>query len=198
MSLATFFEDNVTVEFFIYFIFLPTTIIPTILINHAGRYTLPYSKCGCPRNSRSRSRQSGCRGLHLARYHASLRNRSTIIYHPTTFNRGRVYHVPKLLKSSISNASVDASQVDSSPTAQVDGSHRCFSQTAQVDALIAANPSIEIDLFLFESKLYWEASSYDTTISSTSIDSFLQSFNVMEHYHNIKSYVPSSHWIVPS
>jgi hypothetical protein len=143
MSLATFFEDNVTVEFFIYFIFLPITIIPTILINHAGRYTLPYPKCGRPRNSRSRSRQSGRRGLHLARYHASLRNRSTIIYHPTTFNKGRVCRVPKLLKSSIPNASVDASHADSSSTAQVDAPHRCFSPTAQVDALIVANPSIE-------------------------------------------------------
>jgi hypothetical protein len=104
MSLATFFEDNVTVEFFIYFIFLPITIIPTILINHAGRYTLPYPKCGRPRNSRPRSRQSGRRGLHLARYHASLRNTSTIIRHPTTFKRGRVCCVPNLLKSSISNA----------------------------------------------------------------------------------------------
>jgi hypothetical protein len=140
MSFATFLEDNVTVEFFIYFIFLPITIIPTILINHAGQYTLPYSKCGGPRNSRSRSRHSGRRGLHLARYHASLRNRSTIIYHPTTFNKGRVRRVPKLLKRSIPNAPVDAS-------------HRCFSPTAQVDALIAANPSIELDLFLFESKL---------------------------------------------
>jgi hypothetical protein len=181
MSLATFFEDNVTVEFFIYFIFLPITIIPTILINHAGRYTLPYSKCGHPKHSRSRSRQSGRQGLHLARYHASLRNRSIIIYHPTTFTRGRVNCVPKLLKSSVSNAQVDASQVDSSPT-------------SQVDALIAANPSVELDLFLFESKLYWDAlsSSSDTAISSTSIDAFLQSFNVMEPYHKIKSYVPSS------
>jgi hypothetical protein len=176
-----------TVEFFIYFIFLPITIIPTILINHAGWYTLPYSKCGGPR--RSRSRQSGSRGLHLAPYHASLQNKSTIIYHPTTFKRGRVRRVPKLLKSSISDA-----QVNAPPSAQVDASHRCFSPTAQVDALIAANSSIELDLFLFESKLYWEASSSATTISSTSIDAFLQSFNVMEHYHNIKSYVPSSRY----
>jgi hypothetical protein len=181
MSFATFLEDNVTVEFFIYFIFLPITIIPTILINHAGGYTLPYSKCGGPRHARTRSRQSGRQGLHLFRYHASLRNKSTIIYHPTTFKTGRVLRVPKLLESSISNAQVDASR-------------RCSSTTAQVDALIATNPSIELDLFLFESKLYWKASSSDTTISSTRIDAFLQSFNVMEHYHNIKSYVPSNRY----
>jgi hypothetical protein len=70
MSLATFLGDNVTVEFFIYFIFLPITIIPSILLNYAGRYTLSYSKCGGSRNSRTRSWQSGRRGLHLARYHA--------------------------------------------------------------------------------------------------------------------------------
>jgi hypothetical protein len=100
--------------------------------------------------------------------------------------KGRVRRVPKPLKSFISIAQVDASQVGAS--------HRCFSPTAQVDALIVANPSIEFDLFLFESKLYWEASSSDTTFSSTRINVFLQSFNVMEHHHNIKSYVPSSRY----
>jgi hypothetical protein len=75
MSLICFIETNVTVEFFIYFIFLPISIIPTIILNHAGRYTLPYSKCGRVKRRLS----SGSRGLHLARYQVSLRRKSTVI-----------------------------------------------------------------------------------------------------------------------
>jgi hypothetical protein len=89
MSLIWSIEKNVTVEFFIYFIFLPISIIPTIIINHAGRYTLPYSKCGRVK----RKRTLGSRGLHLARYQVSLRRKSTIIrlHNPiiTTFKGGR-------------------------------------------------------------------------------------------------------------
>jgi hypothetical protein len=77
ISFATFIETNVTEKFFIYFIFLPIASMPSVLINYAGRYTLPYSKCGGPKCFRKRSK-SGQQGLHLARYHASLRNKSTI------------------------------------------------------------------------------------------------------------------------
>jgi hypothetical protein len=63
-----FIEKNVTVEFFIYFIFLPVPIIPSIIIKRAGRYALPYSRCGKVKKRKS----SGRRGLYLARYHVSL------------------------------------------------------------------------------------------------------------------------------
>jgi hypothetical protein len=67
-----------------------------------------------------------------------------------------------------------------------------------VDALIADDPSLSLDLFLFESKLYWDSlpqeSLITTTLSSASADSFLHSFNVIEHFNNIKSYLPSSRY----
>jgi hypothetical protein len=65
-----------------------------------------------------------------------------------------------------------------------------------VNSLIASDPSISLDLFLFEAKLYWNAfptpSSTSIIFSSTSIDSFLHSFNVLDHFHNIKSHLPSN------
>jgi hypothetical protein len=89
MSQIWFIEKNMTVEFFVYFIFLPISIIPTIIINHAGRYTLPYSRCGKVKKRKS----SGRRGLYLARYQVSLQSNSTIIrLHTniiTTFKGGR-------------------------------------------------------------------------------------------------------------
>jgi hypothetical protein len=86
VSIVWFIDKNVSVQFFIYYMFLTIATILSILINHAGQYTLPYPKCGQARRSRS-----SCRGLYLARYHASLRNKSTIIFPQTTttFNRGR-------------------------------------------------------------------------------------------------------------
>jgi hypothetical protein len=91
MCLIWFIEKNVTVEFFIYFNFLPISIIPSIIINHAGWYTLPYSRCG--RVKKRRKSSSGRRGIYLTRYHVSLRSKSSIIrLHTniiTTFKGGR-------------------------------------------------------------------------------------------------------------
>jgi hypothetical protein len=93
MSLIWFIEKNVTVEFFIYLIFLSISIIPTIIINHAGRYTLPYPKCG---KVAKRRKSSGGRVLHLARYYVSLRNKVTIIRPRiiTTFKGGSRFSCP--------------------------------------------------------------------------------------------------------
>jgi hypothetical protein len=169
MSLSWFIEKNVTVEFFIYFIFLPVSIIPSIIINHAGRYTLPYSKCG------KKNKSSGRRGLHLARYPVSLRNQSTIIrpHIVTPFKGGRRFshqaRSPKTQKSPNPN-----------PTSPP---QRSFSASDQVNALLANDPSLSLDLFLFESKLYWDSFPQESlitpTFSSASVDSFLHSFNVI-------------------
>jgi hypothetical protein len=67
-----------------------------------------------------------------------------------------------------------------------------------VDALIVDDPSLSLDLFLFELKLYWDSlpqeSLIATIFSSASVDSFLHSFNVIEHFNNIKSHLPSSRY----
>jgi hypothetical protein len=72
---------------------------------------------------------------------------------------------------------------------------RSFSASDQVNALLANDPSISLDLFLFESKLYWDSLPQESligpTLPSASIDSFLHSFNVIEHFNNIKSHLPS-------
>jgi hypothetical protein len=189
LSVIWFVEKNVTVEFFIYFIFLPIASIPFTLINHAGRYTLPYSQCGRhKRKKRNKpSRQSGRNGLHLARYYASLRNKDTIIQprSSSTFRRASYRKYTAKQRNITSN-----DPFDPSPTTQ-----RCLSASEQVDSLITENPQIGYDLFLFESKLYWKnilssSSSALSTFPSTSIDPFLCSFNVIQHYHNIKSHLP--------
>jgi hypothetical protein len=167
--------------------FLPIAIIPAILINHAGRYTLPYSKCGRPKHryTKYRSRRSDCRGLHLAKHYKSLRNRSSVI-RPPTFKQGR---------DDVPTKPTDPFK-SSSTSSQVHDSQRSTLSTAQVNALIATDPSIRLDLFLFESKLYWESlpSLSPTSVSLTRIDAFLHSFNVVEQYHNIKSYASLSHY----
>jgi hypothetical protein len=52
--------------------------------------------------------------------------------------------------------------------------------------------------FFFESKLYWESLPQESLItamySSATVDSFLHSFNVIEHFNNIKSRLPSSRY----
>jgi hypothetical protein len=178
MRFASFIEKTITVEFFIYFIFLPIAIIPSILINHAGRYTLPYS-CRRPSKSKSSKRTRGC---HLARYYANLRNKSTVIHHDTTFKGDRRNSSTNSSKST--NTSVSA--------------HRSFSAIDQVAILLAETPSLSLDLYLFESKLYWQSipqpSPFATVFPSTEIDSFLHSFNVVEHFITIKSLLPSSHY----
>jgi hypothetical protein len=79
---------------------------------------------------------------------------------------------------------------------------RSFSASDQGDALIADDPSIRLDLFLFKSKLYWDSLSQEslitTTFSSASVDSFLHSFNVIEHFYNIKSHLPSCYRSIDS
>ena len=181
MRFASFIEKNVTVEFFVYFIFLPIAIIPSILINHAGRYTLPYP-CSRPRNKSKTSKRS--RGYHLARYYANLRNKSTIIHHDTTY------------KGDNRNSSSNSSKSTNPNTSVSDQSS--FSACDHVAKLLTENPSLSLDLFLFESKLYWQSisqpSSTVTVFPSTAIDSFLHSFNVVEHFITIKSLLPSSHY----
>jgi hypothetical protein len=172
----------VTVEFFIYFIFLPIAIIPTVLIHHAGRYTLPYP-CRRSRNKKRAklSKKSSCRGVHLARYYSNLRNKSTVI-----------------------NRTITSKGDHRNSTENTSKSNTTFSTTAdaQVAALIADSPSISLDLFLFEAKLYWDSmpSPSSTTIlfPSNAIDIFLHSFNVIDHYRNITSLLPSSHHSHPS
>jgi hypothetical protein len=182
MSFAWFIEKNVTAEFFIYFIFLPIAIIPSTLINHAGRYTLPYPKCGNYSKTRKKL-QYGRRGLHLARYYASLRNKSNIVRPSiiTTFKGGRRFSY-QVQSPKSTNPILTLTQ-------------RSFSASHQVDALITDNPSISLDLFLFKAKLYWDSMPQESLItamhSSATVDSFLHSFNVIEHFNNIKSHRPS-------
>jgi hypothetical protein len=75
---------------------------------------------------------------------------------------------------------------------------RSFSASDQVNALLANNPSLSLDLFLFESKLYWDSLPQESlitpTFSSASVDSFFHSFNVIEHFDNIKTHLPSSRY----
>jgi hypothetical protein len=197
INLSQFIEKHVTVEFFIYFVFLPIAIIPSILINHAGRYTLPYP---CRRSrvkskSRSRSsRSSRSRGYHLACYNANLRKRVNVIDTTTTTFKGdhrshrhNSYSYPS--KSTTGKAAV------SSPTLST---RKCFSADDEVNALIASDPSISLDLFLFESKLYWEnilsTSPITTVFSSNAIDLFLLSIDALDHYRTIQSLLPSSQY----
>jgi hypothetical protein len=177
LSLINFIEKNVSVDFFIYYVFLPIAFIPFLivgLINHAGRYTLPYSKCGRPK----KRRKSGRRGLHLARYYASLRQRSSTRVFPrtSTFNKGRTTELTQI-------KSTDSPSFGP-PTA-----------TVQVNRLLSNDPSLALDLFLFESKLYWDdqpilLSSWLPT--SQEISSFLRSFDVLHHYRSIQLLSPSS------
>jgi hypothetical protein len=178
MTFVWFIEKQMTVDFFIYYIFLPVTIIPTILINHAGRYTLPYPCRRLNKKGKYRSsKQSGRQGFHLACYYANLRNKSTII--TTTFKGETDSHrATKSYKSTVTNSVTTAD--------------------SQVKQLIAENPSISLDLFLFESELYWKSiptlSPTITIFSTTAIDSFLYSFDVVEHYRTILSYLPTSQY----
>jgi hypothetical protein len=75
---------------------------------------------------------------------------------------------------------------------------RSFSASDQINALLANDPSISLDLFLFESKLYWDSLPQESligpTFSSANVDSFLHSFNAIEHFNNIKSHLPSSRY----
>jgi hypothetical protein len=154
MSLIWFIEKNVTVKFFIYFIFLPISIIPTIIINHAGRCTLPYSKCG---KVKKRRKSSGGRGLHLARYHVSLRNKATIICPRiiTTFKGGRRFsrpvRSPKTSNPIVTHPITHPTQRSFSASDHLitHPTQRSFSASDQVDALIADDPSLSLDLFLF-------------------------------------------------
>jgi hypothetical protein len=181
LNLSQFIEKHVTVEFFIYFIFLPVAIIPTILINHAGRYTLPYPCRRSRIKSRSKSRSSRSRGYYLARYHANLRNSPTIVNHHTTAFKGDHRNRNDPCKSTVIPSSIPS---------------RCFSAKEEVDALIASNPSVGLDLFLFEAQLYWDShpSLITTTFPSNAIDLFLTSFDALEHYHTIQSLLPSSQY----
>ena len=77
-----FFENNVTVGYFIYFLFLPVTSL-AVLIPHAMRYTLPY-RCRPRQRRHQRSR-----GLMLSIYFACKRiqhHRNSLYpnYHPRT------------------------------------------------------------------------------------------------------------------
>jgi hypothetical protein len=220
-------EKHVTVEFFIYGIFLPFAYIPSILFNHAGRYTLPYSKCGGPRR---RHRPHRSKGAHLARYFSNLRSTTTVIttskgdYRNSNLTRNRstapndASHLPmhqwlllmiidNLLQCCFSsNASqltilmlivlikvltkILASHQSGYQRSLTDASHHAqstgLSADEQVAQLIKKNPSLSLDLFLFESKMYWKdiLTPSPTTINfpSTSIDSFLHSFNVIDHF----------------
>jgi hypothetical protein len=160
MSLIWFIEKNMTVDFFIYFIFLPISIIPSIIINHAGRYTLPYSKSGKVKKRRS----SGRRGLRLARYHGSLRSKSAIICPHlliiTTFKGGRRFsHQVRSPKTT--------DPISTLPTQKGPNPIPSLSTSYQVDALIADDPSISLDLLLFESKLYWDSLSQESLITTS-------------------------------
>jgi hypothetical protein len=171
-----------SVEFFIYYFFLPIALIPSILmilINHAGRYTLPYSKCGRPRKRKT----SGRRGLYLARYYANLRSKSSIIQQQDQYQRRRRKSLPSTPKKegSISFSNQPPPNVEST----------CLSAIKTVENLIAKSPHIGYDLFLFEAKEYWKEQRKNKSYSSVSIDDFLMSFDVLQHYHNIKSFLPS-------
>jgi hypothetical protein len=73
-----------------------------------------------------------------------------------------------------------------------------FSASNQFNALLANDPSLSLDLFLFKSKLYWDSLSQESlitpTFSSASVHSFLHSLNVIEHFNSIKSHLPSSRY----
>ena len=185
MYCISFIEDALTVEFFIYFLFLPIAIIPSFLLT-ASRYTLPY-RC---RRRRCRRRSCG-RGYHLARYYANKRNRSTIIH---LSNTSKGDHCNSISNSSKSIVSSVSSERCFSPTS----SSCCLSADDQVAKLIAEDPSLSLDLFLFESKLYWDSllppSPTTTIFPSSVIDSFLHSFNVIDHFRTIKSLLPSSQY----
>jgi hypothetical protein len=174
INLSQFIEKHVTGEFFIYFIFLPIAIIPSILINHAGRYTLPYP---CRRSRvKSKFRSSRGRGYHLARYYANLRKRGSVI-DDTTFkgdHRSRRHNSHSYPSKSTGKPPI------SSPTPST---QQCFSANDEVDALIASNPSVSLDLFLFEAKLYWDSihspSPITTVFPSNAIDLFLFSIDAL-------------------
>jgi hypothetical protein len=194
-KLSQLIEKHVTVEFFIYFIFFPIAIIPSILINHAGHYTLPYSCQHSRIKSNSRSRSSRGQGYHLARYYANLRNRPTIIHHYTTTFKGDHHNRnnPHHDNHSYSSKSTSISS-DSIPSPI----QRCFSADEQVEALIATNPSVSLDLFLFEAKLFWDSiphpSHITTVFPSKAIDIFLISVDALDHYRTIQSLLPSSQY----
>jgi hypothetical protein len=162
-----------------YYFFLPITLFPSILlilINHAGRYTLPYSKCGRPRKRKN----SGRRGLYLSRYYANLRSKSSIIIHYS--RKSRNY---RFAPSPPSPEGVPDDPSSQSPAII----SKCLSAIESVESLIAESPHLGFDFFLFEAKQYWK--DQETPIVSYSVDTFLSSINVLQHYHNINSILPS-------
>jgi hypothetical protein len=80
------------------------------------------------------------------------------------------------------------------PTTNPLPTQRSFSASDQINALLANDPSISLYLCLFGSKLYWDSLSQESLITTASVDSFLHSFNVIEHFNNIKSRLPSSRY----
>ena len=224
MHFVSFIERNVTAEFFIYGMFLPFAYIPAILINHAGRYTLPYSKCGGGRRRRyGRHRCSRSTGAHLARYFSMLRTKSSIVNtskgdyrnsHPI-YNRSTALKrcfspnpwlstffsclstIYMLLKRRSQQRCFSDQQRCFSANASHASQH-CLSADDQVARMIKEKPSLALDLFLFECKLHWNSipspSPTSTAFSSKAIDSFLHSFSVIDHYRTIKSLLPSSQY----
>ena len=149
MYLVSLIEQNVTAEFFIYCIFLPFAYIPIILINHAGRYNMPYYKYIGKRRGRTRRRRRST-GAHLARYFATLRTKSTIV----TSSKGDHRNFRSIYNKRTA-------------------SKRCFSTTA------------------WFSTTTWHSTLYSCL---STIDPFLHSFNVIDHFHTIKSLLPSSQY----
>jgi hypothetical protein len=187
LSLVNFIEEHVTVEFFIYFVFLPIAIIPTILINHAGRYTLPYSQCGRNKKRYNTKRQSGRRGLHLSRYFANLRSRHgiiTTIQSNSNRKHGRRYS-PRIQGKKL-NFNNDP------PPSAPSVTSKCLSAMETVESLIAESPHLGFDYFMLEAKLHWEQQSplLPTVCSSASIDAFLCTFDVLQHFRDIQPLLP--------
>jgi hypothetical protein len=149
MYLVSLIEQNVTAEFFIYCMFLPFAYIPTILINQAGRYNMPYYKYIGKRRGRTRRRRRST-GAHLARYLATLRIKSTIV----TSSKGDHRNFRSIYNKRTA-------------------SKRCFSTTA------------------WFSTTTWHSTLYSCL---STIDPFLHSFNVIDHFHTIKSLLPSSQY----
>ena len=214
LSLTWYLEKNISVEFFIYCMFLPVAYVPTIIINHAGRYTLPYSKCGGGRHRRSRHRRS--RGAHLSRYFSKLRNKSSIINHVHTF-KGTIRNLHTINNEStvsengwFSTCFSYLSKIHMLLTRRsqercFSTQQRCFSANAshapqsaddQVARMIKEKPSLALDLFLFECKLHWNGillpSPTTITFPSNAIDSFLHSFNVIDHFYTCLLYTSPS------
>jgi hypothetical protein len=155
-----------------------------ILINHAGRYTLPYSRCGGPR--KRNTKRSGRRGLYLARYYANLRSKSSVIFYHHPPRRRLHRRLPSLPKGEKDFSSPS----DQNPEPTVTST--CLSAIESVEALIAESPQLGFDLFLFEARQYWKQKPpLRTTYSTASVDTFLLSIDILHHFHNIKGILPS-------